>query len=82
MCEEYLLERSFVVAAYLDQTYPVEVFVVEVGIWRNNHSGWRGKGVLDGALELGLLTRFLVSGLLGHHHNHPGHARDFPLNLY
>ena len=22
MCEEYLLERSFVVAAYLDQTYP------------------------------------------------------------
>ena len=44
VCEEYLLERSFVVAAYLDQTYPAEVFVVEVGIWRNNHSGWRGKG--------------------------------------
>ena len=36
--KKYLLERSFVVPAYLDETYAAEVFAVEVGIWRNNHS--------------------------------------------
>ena len=46
--KKYLLERSFVVVAYFDQTYAAaEVFVVEAGIWRNNHSGWLG-GVIDG----------------------------------
>ena len=59
MCEEYLLERSFVVAAYLDQTYPAlksswlkSVFGETIIL-----VGGEGEGYLDGDLELGLLTR-------------------------